>query len=84
MILIFYKEEQTLNLLPFLSSFGMSPAWSYILIQEKSELAPVAHVYKPSYSGGRDQEDRGSKPAWANSSMRPYLKNTLHKKGLLE
>jgi hypothetical protein len=24
--------------------------------------APVAHAYNPSYSGGRDQEDCGSKP----------------------
>jgi hypothetical protein len=23
----------------------------------------VAHTYNPSYSGGRDQEDQGSKPA---------------------
>jgi hypothetical protein len=29
--------------------------------------APVTHAYKPSYSGGRDQEDRGLKPAWENS-----------------
>jgi hypothetical protein len=28
----------------------------------------VAHAYNPSYSGGRDQEDRGLKPAGANSS----------------
>jgi hypothetical protein len=28
----------------------------------------VAHACNPSYSGGRDQEDRSSKPAWANSS----------------
>jgi hypothetical protein len=26
----------------------------------------------------------GSKPAQANSSMRPYLNKTLHKKGLVE
>jgi hypothetical protein len=38
----------------------------------------------PSYSGGRDQEDRSSKPAWANSSVKPYLEKTLHKKGLVE
>jgi hypothetical protein len=25
----------------------------------------VAHACNPSYSGGRDQEDPGSKPAWA-------------------
>jgi hypothetical protein len=30
-------------------------------------LGPVAHAYNPSYSGGSDQEDRSSKPAWANS-----------------
>jgi hypothetical protein len=30
--------------------------------------APVARTYNSSYSGGRDQEDQSSKPAWANSS----------------
>jgi hypothetical protein len=42
----------------------------------------VAHTCNPSYTGGRDQEDRGGlKPAQANSSSRPYLKKkkTLHK-----
>jgi hypothetical protein len=34
----------------------------------------VAHAYNLSYSGGRDQEDSSSKPAWANSSMRSNLK----------
>jgi hypothetical protein len=43
----------------------------------------VAHACNLSYSGGRDQEDYGSKPAWANSSTRPYLEETLHKKGLV-
>jgi hypothetical protein len=28
--------------------------------------APVAHVCNPNYSGGRDQEDWGSKPALGN------------------
>jgi hypothetical protein len=28
----------------------------------------VAHAYNPSYSGGRDQEDQGSKRARENSS----------------
>jgi hypothetical protein len=31
-----------------------------------------------------NQEDCGSKPARANSSTRPYLKKTLHKKRLVE
>jgi hypothetical protein len=44
----------------------------------------VAYACDPSYSGGRDQEDLGSKPAWANSPVRPYLEKTLHKKVLVE
>jgi hypothetical protein len=32
------------------------------------------------YSTGRDQEDNGLKPAWANSSRRPHLGKTLHPK----
>jgi hypothetical protein len=50
----------------------------YIL---SSEL--VAHAYNLNYSGGRDQEDHGSKPAWVNSFTRHYLEKTLHKKGLV-
>jgi hypothetical protein len=45
---------------------------------------PVAHSYNPSYSGGRDQEDCSLKPAWANSSARPYLKKPFSKIGLVE
>jgi hypothetical protein len=38
----------------------------------------VAHTCNPSYSGGRDQEDHGSKPAQAK---RPSLeKNPLQKR----
>jgi hypothetical protein len=29
---------------------------------------PVTHAYNPNYLGGRDQEECGSRPAWANSS----------------
>jgi hypothetical protein len=43
----------------------------------------VAQACNPSYSGGRDQENQGSKTAQANSSTRPYLEKTLHKKGLV-
>jgi hypothetical protein len=39
----------------------------------------VAHAFNPSYSGGRDQEDHGSKPAWANSSPDPILKKPFTK-----
>jgi hypothetical protein len=34
----------------------------------------VAHACNPSYSGVRDQEDQGSKPAQANSSQDPISK----------
>jgi hypothetical protein len=37
----------------------------------------VVHDYNSSYSGGRDQEDTGSRPAWANS-LGPYLEKTHH------
>jgi hypothetical protein len=42
---------------------------------------PVAHTYYPNYSRGREQEDRCSKPAWANSSQDPILKKAFTKKG---
>jgi hypothetical protein len=44
----------------------------------------VSHTCYPSYSGGRDQEDCSSKPAWANNFMRPYLKKPFTKIGLVE
>jgi hypothetical protein len=34
----------------------------------------VAHTYNPRYLGGWDQEDCGSRPAWANSSQNPISK----------
>jgi hypothetical protein len=40
----------------------------------------MAHACNPSYSGGRDQEDPGSKPVRANSLKKTYLKNTQYKK----
>jgi hypothetical protein len=42
------KESQSLKSLKTNKNFGQ---------------ALVAHTYNPSYSGGRDQEDCGSKPA---------------------
>jgi hypothetical protein len=51
--------------------------------KQKRKQMLVAHVYNPSYSRGRDQEDQGLKQVQANS-VRPYLKNTQHKKGLVE
>jgi hypothetical protein len=40
----------------------------------------VVYACNPSYSGGRDQEDGGLKPAWANSSRDPISKNPSKKK----
>jgi hypothetical protein len=40
----------------------------------------VAHTCNPSYSGGRDQEDHGSKPAQAKSSQDLLKKKTFTKK----
>jgi hypothetical protein len=39
----------------------------------------VAHACNPSYSGGRDQEDHGLKPAQANSLRDPISKNPSQK-----
>jgi hypothetical protein len=39
----------------------------------------VTHTCNPSYSGNRDQEDCSSKPAWANGSQDPILKNSSQK-----
>jgi hypothetical protein len=44
----------------------------------------VPHTYNPSYSGGRDHEDRGSKPALANSSQDPISKTPITIIGLVE
>jgi hypothetical protein len=44
----------------------------------------MVHAYNPSYPGGRNQEDHGSKPAQANSSTRPYLKKPFTEIGLVE
>jgi hypothetical protein len=41
----------------------------------------VTHACNPSYSGGRDQKDHGSEPAWANSSRDPILKIPNTKQG---
>jgi hypothetical protein len=41
----------------------------------------VAHACNPRYSGGTDQEGRGSKPAPANSLGDPISKIPITKKG---
>jgi hypothetical protein len=46
--------------------------------------ALVAHTCNPSYSGGRDQEDFGSKPAQAKKFVSLSLKTLSQKIGLVE
>jgi hypothetical protein len=43
----------------------------------------LAHTCNPIYSGSRDQEERGSKPARANSSVRHYLEKPFTNIGLV-
>jgi hypothetical protein len=56
----------------------------YLKKKKREIQVLVAHACNSSYSGGRDQEDHSSKPAWENSSRDPILKKTHHKKGLVE
>jgi hypothetical protein len=51
--------------------------------KEMGHRVLVAHACTPSYSGGRDQEDGGLKPAWTNSSQDAILKKPFTKKGWL-
>jgi hypothetical protein len=44
----------------------------------------VAHACSLSYSGGRDQENPGSKPALANILQDLISKNPITKKGVVE
>jgi hypothetical protein len=41
--------------------------------------ALLAHTCKPSYSGGRDQEDQCSEPSPGKEFIRPYLKKKTQK-----
>jgi hypothetical protein len=52
--------------------------------KETSKKVEGTRHHNPSYSGGRDQKDCGSKPPLANSSTRPNLEKTLHKKELVD
>jgi hypothetical protein len=56
-------------------------SFSGLIYKSTYGWVPVAHACTPGYSAGRDREDRGSKPAWANSSQDPILKKSIAKKG---
>jgi hypothetical protein len=52
----------------------------FIKKKKKKERKPgvVGHSYNPSFSGGREQEDRGSRPGWGNSLCDPHLEKTQY------
>jgi hypothetical protein len=56
----------------------------HLVLKDKQGRVLVAHAWNPSYSGDRDQENRGSKTAWANSLQDPIWKTAITKKGLVE
>jgi hypothetical protein len=55
---------------------------SYIrpCLKNQNSRASVAHACNPSYLGGTDHEDHGSKPARANSSRNPISKIPITKR----
>jgi hypothetical protein len=58
-----------------------SPQYNkYILIKKFFSWVPVAHACNLRYSGGRDQEGPGLKPALANSSQDPISRKPSQKK----
>jgi hypothetical protein len=50
-------------------------------MRKAAEAMPVAHAGKPSYSEGRDEEDRKFEDSLGKQILRPYLENTQPKKG---
>jgi hypothetical protein len=51
----------------------------YIILKLEGRQVTVTHACNSSYSGGTDQEDECSKPAWANSlrKIKPITKKCL-------
>jgi hypothetical protein len=62
-------------------TYPCNPLTGFPVLKIIANLVLVAHACNPSYWGGRDQEDSGSKPTWANSSKRLYLEKPFTKKG---
>jgi hypothetical protein len=49
-------------------------------LKKPKQLGTRAHTCNPGYSGCRNLEDLSLRPAQADNFLRPYLKNTQHKK----
>jgi hypothetical protein len=65
---------------------SLRPPWLHRETFSKNPKNPkqqvlVAHACNSNYPGGRNEEDCGSKPAWANSLRDPILKKSITKKG---
>jgi hypothetical protein len=52
-----------------------------LVLKKERRKAGLAHTYNPSHSGDGDQEDHGSKPAWADSAKDLILKILNTKQG---
>jgi hypothetical protein len=68
------RKPPTGALVPHHSAFCVK------LKKGKTCLVPVAHACNPNYSGGRDQEDGGLRPAPAKSLQDPISKKKKKKK----
>jgi hypothetical protein len=53
----------------------------FYVLKTFSSQELVAHIYNPSYSGDRDQEDHSSKAVLENSLRDPILEKKITKKG---
>jgi hypothetical protein len=64
-------------------SYSFRIDWLECFSKELSLIKPstVAHFCNPSYSGGGDKEDQGSKPAQAYTSQDPISQKTTTKQG---
>jgi hypothetical protein len=60
--------------------FSRKSHGKWCITKEDNSTAPVTYACNPSYSGGRDQEDLGLKPARANSLWDYFEKNPSQKR----
>jgi hypothetical protein len=49
--------------------------WHAMPKEQNASRAPAAHVWNPRYQGSWGQEDRCSRPAWANALQDSHLQN---------
>jgi hypothetical protein len=55
-------------------------SYLYVIVSKNLSMLDTSG-FNPSYSGDRDHEDGGSKPAWANNSRDFISKKLITKKG---